>query len=274
MTEVFGERVSFFPRLIEMREYSVLFLRMGILKNLVLRNLKIRYKGSVLGFAWGFLNPFLSMLVLYVVFSQIVRIQIQQYPLFLLTGLFPWVSFSNSLTEATRSIIDNANLVKKIYFPRDILPISYVLSNFINLLFGLMVLLFVLVIFRAPSLRFLYFLPIIIIIHLIFTVGLALLVSCGNVYIRDISHILNVALMFWFYLTPVFYPVSMVPPKFHTVYMLNPMVSIISMYRNILFEGNLPSGMNIIIMLLVAMGMLVFGLFVFKRYASSFAKEV
>ncbi|MDP2924102.1 MAG: ABC transporter permease [Candidatus Omnitrophota bacterium] len=250
------------------------FTHREILKNLVLRNLRVRYKGSILGFFWVLLNPLLTMLVLYVVFSQIMRIEIQQYPLFLLSALLPWTFFSSSLTDAACSIIDNANLVKKVYFPREILPVSYVLSNFINLLFSLLALLFILLIFRIQALRFIYFLPLILIIHLIFTIGLALLLSCANVYFRDVSHILGIILMFWFYLTPVFYSIDMVPQNFRSIYLLNPMVSIITMYRNVLFEGKIPGMINILIVMLVIIITLLFGYFVFKRYEPSFAKEV
>lgn len=156
-----------------MHSDSAIFSHLEILKNLVLRNLRVRYKGSILGFFWVLLNPLLTMLVLYVVFSQIMRIEIQQYPLFLLSALLPWTFFSSSLTDATHCIIDNANLVKKIYFPREVLPISYVLSNFINLLFSLLALLFVLIIFRIQALRFIYFLPIILFVHLLFAIGFA-----------------------------------------------------------------------------------------------------
>lgn len=257
-----------------MREYSALFSHREILKNLVLRNLRVRYKGSILGFLWAFLNPLLTMLVLYLVFSQIMRIEIQQYPLFLLSALLPWSFFAASLTDAAHSIIDNANLVKKVAFPREILPISYVLSNFVNLLFGLAALLFVLAIFRAQALRIIYFLPMVLIIHLVFTVGLALFVSCANVYFRDTGHILGIVLMFWFYLTPVFYSLDMVPHNLRSIYLLNPMVLIITMYRNCLFEGKVSSMINISVVLLVVTITLLFGYFIFRRYESSFAKEI
>ena len=254
--------------------YNRLFPHRDTLKNLVLRNLRVRYKGSILGFSWAFLNPLLTMLILYVVFSKIMRIQIEQYPLFLLSALLPWSFFSLSLTDATHSIVDNANLVKKVYFPREILPLSYVLSNFINLLFNLAVLLPILIIFRAQGLKIVYLLPVVLITHLVFTIGLALFLSCANVYFRDVSHILGIILMFWFYLTPVFYSIDMVPQHLRSIYLLNPMVSIITMYRNVLFEGRLPTMINISIAMLVTMIMLLFGYFVFKRYEPSFAKEI
>lgn len=257
-----------------MRAYFAIFSHREVLKNLVLRNLRVRYKGSILGFLWAFLNPLLTMLVLYMVFSKIMRIQIPQYPLFLLSALLPWSFFAASLTDATHSIIDNANLVKKVYFPREILPISYVLSNFINFLFSLAALLPILIIFRAPSLKLVYLLPVVLITHLVFTIGLALFLSCANVFFRDVSHIVGIALMFWFYLTPVFYSIDMVPQSLRSVYMLNPMASIITMYRNTLFEGKVPEVVNIAIVFSVVTITLLIGYFVFRRYEPSFAKEI
>lgn len=257
-----------------MRSYHALFSYRATIVHLVLRHLRIRYRGSILGFLWAFLHPLLTMLVLFVVFTQIVKIQIQQYPLFLLSGLLPWIFFSNSLIDASRSILENANLVKKVYFPREILPVSYVLSNFINLLFGLTAFLLILIIFRMQGLRFIYFLPIILIVHLVFTLGLALFLSCANVYFRDISHILGIVLMFWFYLTPILYPLSMVPQKFYNVYFMNPMALIVVSYRNILFEGRLPLAMNIVVGCLAAMVMLLFGYFVFTKYSPSLVKKI
>jgi len=257
-----------------MHLFYTLFSHREILKNLVLRNLRVRYKGSILGFIWAFLNPLLMMLILYIVFTKIMKMRIPQYPLFLLSALLPWTFFASSLTDSAHSIIDNANLVKKVSFPRAILPISYVSSNFINLLFGFSIAVPVLIIFRIQYLKFIYFLPLILIIHFIFTAGLALFFSCGNVYFRDVGHILNIMLIFWFYLTPVFYPVEMIPPKFYHIYLLNPMALIITMYRNVLFEGKPPGLMCITVAIITAIITLTSGYLIFKRYEPSFAKEI
>lgn len=245
-----------------------------ILKNLVLRNLKVRYKNSVLGLFWAFLNPLFTIIVFYVVFSLIIKIQIPQYPLFLLSAFLPWIFFSSALTEATNSIIENANLVKKVYFPRAILPVSYVLSNFINLLLSLLVLLPILLFFRLYIIKFIYFLPVILIIHLIFTTGLALLFCCANVYFRDVSHILTVILMFWFYLTPIVYPISMVPVKFQGLYMANPMAAMANIYRDILFNGRPPQLQELAYVLIFALVTLVLCLRIFKKFESGFVKEL
>ena len=260
--------------LITMRRLYALIPHREILTNLVLRNLRVRYKGSVLGFFWAFLNPLLTMLVFYIVFSRVIKIQIKQYPLFLLSALLPWTCFAASLTDAAGCIIDNANLVKKVYFPREILPISYVLSNFINFLFSLAILLPILVICRLPHPGFIYFLPMILAIHVLFTAGLALFFSCANVYFRDVGQMLNVLLMFWFYLTPVVYPLEMVPQKFYHLYQLNPMTLVVGMYRRVLFSGEAPGAISLAGALLAAGAALLIGHFIFTRCKSGLSKEL
>ncbi len=246
----------------------------AILKNLTLRNLRIRYRGTILGFLWAFLNPLLMTAILYVVFSYVIKIKMPQYPLFILSALLPWTFFSSALNDSANSIVDNANLVKKTYFAREILPLSYVLSNFINLIFSLIVLLMVLLIFRIQALQFVWLLPLILIIHLIFTVGLGLVLACANVYFRDVGHILTIGLLFWFYLTPIFYPLEMVPDKFHQIYMLNPMALVITIYRGVLFESRMPRITDFIGLVLMVGAVFGFGYFVFKRNEPYFTKEI
>ena len=245
-----------------------------ILINLTLRNLNIRYKGSVLGFFWAFLGPILTMVILSFVFSRIMRIQIEKYPLFLLSAILPWTFFSTALLQATTSIIENANLVKKVYFPREVLPIASVMSNFANLIFGLLVFIPVLIIYKGQLSASIILLPIILIIHLLFTVGLALFLSCANVYLRDVSHLLGVALMLWFYITPIFYPLSMVPRSLYNIYMLNPMVSIITMYRNVLFDGRPPLFSSMSISFIITIIVLAVGYITFRKHQPGFAKEI
>ncbi|MFA5146522.1 MAG: ABC transporter permease [Candidatus Omnitrophota bacterium] len=245
-----------------------------ILRSLVIRNLKVRYKGSVVGFFWTFLNPLLTTLILYIVFSYIVKIGIKGYPLFLLSALLPWGFFSASLGDASRSLVDNAPLVKKAYFRREILPISYVVSNFVNFLIGICVLLPLVIVLRPHVLTSIFCLPVVLAAHLLFTTGLALFLSCANVYLRDVSHVTEISLMLWFYLTPVFYPVSMVPSRFHGLYMLNPMASIITMYRNMLFDGIVPSAESLFGIAAVSAVLLSACYLIFRKYEPSLAKYI
>lgn len=245
-----------------------------ILINLVLRNLRVKYKSSVLGFLWIFLEPILTMVILGFVFSKVMRIQIEKYPLFLLSAILPWTFFSKSLSESTVSIVENANLVKNIYFLREALPMSSVVSNFVNLLVELLIFLPVLILFKVPFNMSIIFLPTILLFHLLFTIGLGLFSSCVNVYFRDVNYLVRFALMLWFYMTPVFYPLSMVPDKVRNIYKLNPMVSIITMYRNVLFEGKSPLFLDMWIAFTSGIIAVIIGYIVFKKYQYGFAKEI
>jgi len=245
-----------------------------LLKSLVQRNLSIQYKGSALGFIWILLEPILNMAILSFVFTKIIRFQIDKFPLFILSAILPWNFFSRALSEATSSIIENANLVKKAYFRRELLPISSVLSNFVSLIFSLLVFIPVLVLFKIPLNLSIFFLPVVICSHMLFTLGLAFFLSCVNVYFRDINSIIRFILMLWFYLTPIFYPLSMVPQDLRYIYKLNPMVSIIAMYRNILFEGKIPQFSDLCIASITGIAVTAVGYVIFRKYQSGFAKEI
>lgn len=245
-----------------------------ILINLVLKNLRVKYKGSALGFLWFFLEPILTMLILSFVFSRVFKIQIENYPLFLLAAILPWTFFCRAVTEATTSIVDNANLVKNIYFPKEVLPISCVLSNFVCFLFGFLIFLPILIFFKVPINISIIFLPPVLFFHLLFTIGLSLITSCINVYLRDINHFVKYILMVWFYVTPILYPLSMVPAELHIIYILNPMTPIVVLYRNVLFEGKLPLFLDIRTAFVSAIISMLIGYIVFRKFRFSFAKEV
>ncbi len=245
-----------------------------LLKNFMLRNLRVKYKGSVLGFFWVLLNPLLTIVVLTFVFTKVVRIRVEQYPLFLLTGIFPWTFFVASLIEATNSILENANLVKKVNFPKEILPISYCLTNFISLMLSLLVAIPILNLCGIHQGWLLFFLPFLLLIHLLFTMGMALFLSCANVYFRDVNHILSVGLLLWFYLTPIFYPLDAVPREFYNIILINPMVSIIALYRNILFEAQIPLLFNFVIAFLYSIVFFIAGYLFFITYDKNMVKEI
>ncbi|MCX6758084.1 MAG: ABC transporter permease, partial [Candidatus Nealsonbacteria bacterium] len=212
---------SFFKKLYGWRD---------LLFALTTKELKTRYKSAFLGFLWAFLNPLLQMAVLSIVFMFIVRIPVKNYPLFLFCGLLPWTFFSQSLISGTGSLTANRDLIKKSAFPREILPLSVILSNLINLILSLAILLPAILIFANISWP-LILLPFAILLHVIFTVGIVLIASSLDIYYRDVSFIIQALTMAWFYLTPVIYPLSMVPQRFAGLYAANPMAGITSLYR-------------------------------------------
>jgi len=217
-----------------------------LIQNLVMRDLKVRYKSSVLGFLWSLLNPLLLMLVFTVVFTVMMpNADIPKFPVFLLCALLPWNFFSSAMMGAVNSIVYNGSLIKKVYFPREIMPISVVLSTFINFLLSLPVLFIFLAIFQVPFTIWLIYLPVIMVVQVVFAIGVALVLATLNVFYRDTAVILEVVLQAWFFLTPIFYPAEFLPewrtvlgialPVRRLTYILNPMASIVASYRSVLY---------------------------------------
>lgn len=228
-----------------------------LLRNLVVRDLKARYKNSVLGVLWSILNPLFLMIVFTVLFSVLANNQIRQYPIFVLVGLIPWNFFSGSLTSGTVSVTGNSSLVKKVYFPRELLPTSALLSNLVNFLFAFAVLIVFLYIFRIGLTIHALWVPAILLTQLIFTLGLILLLSSLTVFYGDVLMILEVVLLAWFFLTPVFYSLELfgetatvLGVTFNPAQVMrwiNPMASIIDGYRTVLwgtYDSAGPVAMN------------------------------
>lgn len=251
-----------------------LYSQRQILKNLVLKELKAKYAGSFLGIAWAVVTPLLIMGVINFVFGSVMKIQIERFPLFVLSAILPWMCFSSSLFDATPSIIRNAQVLNQFTICREILPISSVLANYIICCFGFAVMLPIFVIFKIQVLPFLVILPLIIFLQFIFTAGICLLLSCLNVFFRDTAHILEVLLMFWFWVTPVFYSQEMIPARFRWVCELNPMNAYVTMSRNVLFEARLPALHTALYAFVAAFVAVCAGYALFIKYEESFLKRV
>lgn len=246
-----------------------------MIRSLIHRDLRGRYKGSVLGFLWTFINPLLQLGVYTVVFSMILIRGIEQYWLFLFVALIPWIFFSSSILNSSSSIIHNKNLVTKIYFPREVLPIAIVTSCFINMLYSFIILLILVVIF-AEKINFLAwtFLPIIMLSEYILTLGISFILAAITVYIRDIEHIVRILMMSWQFLTPIMYSVDMVPDKLMKYYELNPMLSITCVYRDILYYAKIPELNIIVTSYFISLLFLLIGFVVFSKLKIRFAEEL
>ena len=243
-----------------------------LIYNLAKKDLKVRYKSATLGFLWTILNPLLMMVALTVVFSMFLRIKTEfPYSIFVLTGLIPWTFFNLSLSSCTNSITDNCNQIKKVYFPREIIPLSIVLANLVNYLLSLLILLFLLLFFRIKLTYLVLLVPIIIGVQLLFTIGISLITSSLNVYYRDIRYIVEATLLIWFYATPVFYPISMVPERFRPYYFFNPMAGIIYSYREALLKGVFPDVYLFLEAFLASLIFFFLGYMIFKRIEPVFA---
>jgi ABC-type polysaccharide/polyol phosphate export permease len=271
-------------KLRDLRRYQYL------LRNLVGRDLKVRYKSSVLGILWSVLNPLFLMIVFTVIFSVLANSQIRDYPIFVLVGLIPWNFFSGSLTSGTTSITGNSALVKKVYFPREMLPLSALLSNLVNFFFAFAVLVVFLYIFGIGLTIHALWVPVLLLTQLIFTLGLCLLLGSLTVFYRDVLMILEVLLLAWFFLTPVFYSLEMFGPTVtlmgvtfdpaQVMRWINPMASIIDGYRTVLwgtYGSAGPVGMNAAYLLrtfVTSVIVLVVGYAVFVRLNPLFGEKL
>ncbi|MGU3471613.1 ABC transporter permease [Paenibacillus sp. D51F] len=245
-----------------------------MLTSLVLSDLRTRYRGSLLGFLWTFINPLLMLGVYTLIFSTVMRIDLENYAIHLFIGLLPWIYFQSSLVNSSSVIIRNANLIKKIYFPREVLPLSVVFGGMINYLLGCFILI--------PSIYFsgihlsstiLYF-PLILLIQTILIAAFCVLFSAITVYLRDVEHILGIFTMAWLYFTPVLYPTSNIPEKYLLYFNLNPMKPIIEAYQAIFYYAKAPNLYELLMCSIFSIVLFVFSLMVFGKLNKKFAEEV
>lgn len=245
-----------------------------LLRELVARDMKLRYRRSVLGMAWTLLNPLAQLLVLNFVFSRILPLNIPNYPSFLFVGLLAWSWFQASLMNGTGAIVDNRDLIKRPGFPDSVLPIVTVSANFIHFLLALPVLLLFLILAKIPFSAAILALPAVFLVQFIFTLSLVYLVATMHVTFRDTQYLLGVLLLLGFYLSPVFYDSSSIPEQYQTLYHLNPMAVLIDSYRQIFLDGQLPSGEGLLILGGISLILLWAGYAIFRRSSQGFAEEL
>ncbi len=241
---------------------------------LVRRDLRVRYKRSALGFAWTFINPLLQLLVYTLVFSRVMRAGVDKYYLFLFVALIPWIAMASSVTNGSTCVVTQANLVTKIHFPREVLPITAVTTNFVNMALCMVVVLGVCAFSVGLNLRILWYLVPIFLIEYLLALGLAFLVSCLTVYFRDLEHILSIFTMAWQFLSPVMYSEQMVPEEFRFIFHLNPMSSILIAFRDVLYYRTAPKMSTMLLALVTGIFFLLLGWFVFGKLEKRFAEEL
>ncbi|MEA2015402.1 MAG: ABC transporter permease [Actinomycetota bacterium] len=261
--------------------FKTLFSYRELLSSLTRKELKVKYRGSALGFLWSLLNPILTMLVYSFVFSIVLKNrEIEQFAIFLICALLPFNFLSNSVNYGTGSIIGNNNLINKIYFPREIIPLSIVMANLINFFFELAALFIVLAIMGYDFYIYLYLLPVVIFFQFFLVVGMTLLVSALNVFFRDLQHLITVVMMVWFFGTPIIYPLSMVPEKYLFFIKINPMTIYSAYYRSIFYfvkypeAGGFPSLQDTLIAVAITFIIFFAGYLIFKKLEYRFAEEI
>ncbi len=246
----------------------------SLIRNLVGKQLHLKYRGSALGFLWSLLNPLSMVLVYTVVFSYVMRFPVENYALFLVAGVIHWEFFSAAASDSTGAIIENRELIRKIYFPTIILPASLVVFELIQL--GLAFLAFMLIyLVLGGSLWWGHLLyPVALLIQFVFVLGISALISASTVFLRDLQHLVQIALRLMFWLTPIIYPLSSVPANTVPFFQINPMTSYVVIYRALLYDRTWPDMFWWVLAIGFAGASFATGIFVFSFLSPRFAEEV
>ncbi len=243
--------------------------------SLIKRDLRGRYKGSVLGFLWTFLNPLFQLIVYTFVFSVVMRAGYDKYYLFLFVALIPWIFFSTSVVGGASCIWAQKDMVNKIYFPREVLPIAHVTCQLINMLLSFIVIFAVLIV-TGHGINFIavLYLPLIVLVEYLLALGITMLVSAITVFLRDVEYILGILMMAWQFLSPVMYGEDMVPEALQSVFAINPMTPILVAYRDIFYYKQVPMISTLLQATVLGVLLLVVGFFVFERLKKHFSEEM
>ncbi len=257
--------MNIFKRLHDYRE----FLRTSIKKEI-----RGKYKKSFLGILWSFLNPLLMLMVYAIIFPIILKSPEKNYVMFLMVALIPWNFFTTAITQGTGTVIVNGGILKKVYFPREILPISIVTSALINFLISCIIV-FVFLIFTGIgfSIYFVFF-PLIVLIEYIFLLGIVFILSSITVYLRDLEHIIGVIIMVLFYGTPIVYSLNTIPSNLLWIFKLNPMAYIVQGYRDILYYQTMPDVSGLFFIFVLSLILLIVGYHIFNKLQKNFAEEL
>ena len=257
-----------------MKIFSLFFTHREIIWNLVNKNLRSKYAGSFLGMLWAFINPLLLALIISFVFTNILRMSSANFYLYILSGLLPWTFFAGSLQEAAMSIPAHAAVLKQFPLPREIIPLSAVLANFVIFLAGLLAVLPLFIMADVQRLIVLPLLGVALITLFLFTLGLSLVLSGLSVQWRDITHMLNTFLTFWLWLTPVFYAVDIVPTEFRVVIDWNPFYPFLMLFRAALLNGVPWDFVEFCISIALSMLALFTGAFIFLNKEDKFLQRI
>lgn len=241
------------------------------------RDLKVRYKQTVLGAGWAILRPLLTMVVFSIFFGNLAKVPSDNvpYPIFSYTALLPWELFATALSVSSRSLVQNSNMITKIYFPRVILPLSSILAGLVDFLIAFVVLIFMMLFYGIVPTANIWTLPLFLLLTLITALGVGLWLSALNVLYRDVGYVLPFLTQFWMYITPIAYAASLVPERWKLIYALNPMTGVVEGFRWALLgsEASAPGPM-LIVSSIMAVVLLISGLFYFRQMERQFADRV
>ena len=257
-----------------MNVFKGLYEYRELLKTSIKKDIRGRYKNSILGVFWSFLNPLLQLAVYAIVFPLIMKSDIPNYTVFVCCGLIPWTFFSTAISRTSFVMVENGNIIKKVYFPREILPISIVTSELVNFFIStIMILAFVLA-YGMGFTWYIVFYPVILIVQYVLLIGISLLVSSLTVYFRDLQHFIGILLQLLFYATPIVYGMDIIPVSFQWILKLNPMSYIIDGYRSIFYYQRMPDLVGLGIVFAISIVLCIVGYFIFNKLQKRFAEEL
>ena len=257
-----------------MSVFKELYQYRELLKTNVKKDIRGKYKASFLGVLWSFVNPLLSVLVYAIVFPYIMRVQTDNYLVFLICGIIPYNWFTTVVSQSSGIFVYNSNIIKKVYFPREILPISVVTSGLVNFLISSIIILIFVLLGGVGISWHLIFLPFIAIIQYVFSLAIVLVLSSINVYIRDVEYLVVFFLQMLFYVTPILYTSDMFGGWIKWIFVLNPMAHLINAYRDIFYVHAIPQIGNLAILLGISVVLLLIAYRIFKKLEKGFAEEL
>jgi len=231
------------------------------------REIKGRYRQSALGFGWAFIQPVVQIVVISIVFGRFMQVPSDgvPYPIFTFVAILPWSFFAGAVSAAIPSLLGSMDLITKIYFPREFIPLAAIVARLVDLLIASLVLVSLMIYYRIPFYPTLIFVPLLLVIQIMLSIGIGLIGSAVSVFLRDISFAIPLVMQIWMYATPVIYPISVIPEQWRTLYSLNPMVGIIDSYRRVVLLGQLPDGLSLGISAAFSVVLFVFAYVYFKR---------
>lgn len=257
-----------------MNVFKKLYDYREMLKTSIKKDIGGKYKNSFLGVLWSFVNPLLQIIVYAIIFPLIMKSDIPNYVVFMVCGLIPWNYFSTVINRSSFTMIENGNIIKKVYFPREILPISVVTSETVTFLISsILILLFTLGYGLGLTINILFY-PLVLLVQYVLLLGISLIVSSVTVYFRDLQHFIGVLLQLFFYATPIVYAVDVIPANFQWILKFNPMTYIIEGYRDIFWGQTMPDIPTLLIVLAIGVVLCIVGYLIFNKLQRKFAEEL
>lgn len=260
--------------MISMNLFKELYNYRELMKTNIKKEIRGKYKGSWLGIMWTFLNPLLMLAVYAFVFPYILRVNVENYTIFMIVALIPWNFFTTAIQTGTGCVVANGNILKKVYFPREIIPISITTSQLVNFLITCLIMFIFIIVSGVGFSIHILLLPLIILIQFILTLAFNFVLSALTVYAHDIDHFVGVALTLGFYATPIVYLSTMLPEKFQWAMKVNPMAVLVESYRSILYYHQLPDFKILGLWAILSFILLVLGYAIFKKLEKSFVEEL